>query len=197
MQTNKKIQQTCPVCNRNRLLTIHHILPRYIVREIKTDEKRHFVNGENSYWLCFRCHRKYERKANILRKKLLKEFNYPIHCESPVIQVKELIKIKNLCRYMTGKFHRNNYNHSIYESYNFVTKFYNRKYMAYDEIESLSAMRDTVDNPDYIKNGCFLLEHISIKELDILYRKDLRDFLKKRSVKKDNLIPEINKYYEI
>ena len=97
---------------------------------------------------------------------------------------------------MTGKYRGNIYNYSVYEAYKFVIDFYRVKYMPYDEIEKLSVIKDIAPNPNYINAGKFLIEHMSLRELDSLYRQDLIKFLKKRNVKTFNLIPEQNKNYE-
>ncbi len=137
-----------------------------------------------------------KKRANVLRSKLLNLFSYPKNADSTVLKISELAKIKNLCRYMTGKFPENRYECSIYEAYKFIIAFYNVKYMAYDDVEALSNMKDVGKNPNFINAGHFLLDNMSIRGLDGAYRKDLIGFLKKRNVKINNLILQHNKNYE-
>jgi len=98
---------------------------------------------------------------------------------------------------MTGKFYKNNYNYSIYQAYNFVKGFYNKKYMPYDEIEKLSNIKVAIPNPNFIRPGKFLLEHLKVEELDYLYRENFIQFLTHRKVGKKNFILEQNEHYEI
>jgi len=198
IEKNRRMVQKCPICKNKKLLTVHHILPKYIFKEIKTSERNYFLNGKNTYWLCSRCHSNYEKKyANRLKAALSEIFEFPQKAEARVIRVRELAKIKNLCRYMTGKYKKNKYNYSIYQAYNFVIQFYNKKYMAYDEIENMSIMRDTIDNPDFIDLGIFFLYKTAVRELDYFYRRNFLEFLKDKKVRKGNFIPEINEHYEI
>lgn len=178
------------------MLTVHHILPRYIFKEIVTVDRNYFLNGKNSYALCNDCHSKYENKATLLRVNLLYKFHYQKQREIRFIKDENLVKIKNLCRYMCGFYCHNNYNYSIYQAYDFVKKFYNKKYLAYDEILQLASMRDVIQNPNYVDYGSFLIAHIGVRELDTLYRKNFIEFLQKHNVDEENLITETNEYYE-
>ena len=196
-QSNKKIVQICPVCRNKKMLTIHHILPKFIFREIETPDRVYFLNGDNSYWLCTNCHCKYEKRADALKDGLLKEFSFPENSITPFILDDGLRMVRNLSRYMTGKYSKNNYNFSIYQSYEAVRKFYGKKYLTYDEILEYSDMNDTIPNEKYINRGKFLINNVGVEKLDELFRNDLIGFLTKRSVKQGNLIPEKNKHYEI
>lgn len=192
---NKK-DKLCPVCKKNVALTLHHILPRYIFREIQDEERRYFLDGKNSYWLCDKCHAKYENNATQFRTNLLYKLNYVRQQEDKFIKDANAVKIKNLCRFMTGKFHTNIYNYSIYEAYNFVKSFYDKKYLTYDTILNLSEMRDTIYNPNYLTYGKFLITVMPVKELDFLYRKNFIKFLNREKVQPEYVIPQINEYYE-
>ena len=195
VQRNRKVKQTCPVCKNTHMLTLHHILPKYIFREIETIERECFLNGNNSYWLCSRCHSKYESSATQLRLRLVKDFNFPTEGLNPFVKNVEYAKVKNLCRFMTGKFSRNAYNYSIYEAYNFVKDFHGKEYVSYDEILKLIKIKDNVPNVHYVNLGEFLIEQVGIGELDRLYRESLLNFLKKRKVKKESRIINKNKKY--
>ena len=195
--SDRKIEQICPVCRNTRTLTIHHILPKFIFREIETDDRSYFLNGSNSYWLCRKCHNKYEKRSESLKSKILNELSFSSQSATPYILDEDLKKIKNLSRYMAGKYSKNNYNLSIYQAYEEVRKFYGKKYLAYDEILEFASMQATITNENYINRGKFLIESVGVERLDELFRNDLIGFLTKRNVKQDNLIPKKNKYYEI
>lgn len=195
VKSDRKEKQICPVCKNSRKLTLHHILPKFIFRELKENFKNGFLNGNNSYWLCSRCHTKYESESTKLRKQMLNELNFPVGALNPFIHNKQLVKIKSLCRYMIGKFSKNAYDYSIYEAYNFLKAFYNKKYISYDKIIEYSKMRDSVPNTNYKNVGQFLIKKLGIKELDYIYRKSLLNFLNKRTIHKDNLISNRNKQY--
>lgn len=195
VKSDRTIKQKCPVCRNRRYLTLHHILPQFIFREVVGIDRASFLNGRNSYWLCAKCHTKYESESTKLRNQMLSELNFPEGSENRYVKQKQLVKIKSLCRYMAGKFPKTQYGYSIYESYNFVKEFYNEKYIIYDKIIQYANMKDTTPNPDYINLGQFLLEKIGLKELDYIYRKDLLNFLNRRDIHEYNLIPERNKKY--
>lgn len=180
---DKKAKEKCPVCGNKTKLTLHHILPRYIFKEIKTDDRVFFLNGANSYWLCRKCHDKYEGKATNLRNKLLRNLFFPKKAMLlPFVLHSERRKVRTLCRFMSGKYSENNYGYSIYQAYEYVKKIYKKPYLAYDEILEWSGMEEVVPNEDYINIGEFLIEKLGVEELDRLYRKDFREFLIKRNV---------------
>lgn len=193
-KANKKLRP-CPICGKESVLTLHHILPRFIFKEITSEDRDFFLNGHNSYWMCRECHDKYEDIANTLRLQLLNDNNYPEDAYLTEVLNRGLKKVKNLCRCMTGKYRTNVYNYSIYEAYNFVKNYYNKEYLAYHEIEELSEIFDRIPNEKYINPGIFLIENIGVENLDIIYRQNLNDFLKNRNVK--NLIKVKNSHYEI
>lgn len=199
VEKDRSIEQKCPVCGSVRLLTVHHLLPKYIFKEIKTDDRVYFLNGSNSYWLCAKCHSQYEKNyANVLKDALLNKFELPENARLGSTLNPDLARIKNLCRYMAGKYYKNNYNYSIYQAYNFVKNFYNKKYMTYDEIEKLCGISTGIPNPNFIPPGQFLLKHVKVRKLDYFYRRNFLEFLRDKKVKKgNNLIPEANKHYEI
>lgn len=193
----KKTKQICPVCGTKLKLTLHHILPKYIFKEIKTDDRAFFLTGENSYRICRKCHDNYEKRANNLKKKLLKDLDFPEVSLMPFVLDMEKRKVRNLCRFMAGKFTTNNYNYSIYEAYNYVKKLYNKQYLSYDEILHWSNINDVIPNEKYIGIGRFLIEKLGVEELDRLFRNDLRIFLQKRNATQVEAILEKNKYYEV
>lgn len=198
IQFNRQIMQLCPVCGIKKKLTVHHILPQFIFKEIKTDERAFFLNGENSYWLCSKCHSNYEtRYADKLRIKLMLETKFSEDYLFVTYKEPNLTKIKNLCRYMTGKYNTNNYNYSIYQSYEFVKNFYKKKYLQYNEILKLSVLNEYVPNPNYINLGEFLLEKIGSQQLDKIFRQNFNEYLLHKKLNESYLIEEKNKYYEI
>ena len=96
IHSKRKLKQVCPVCKNTEKLTLHHILPRYIFKEIRTNEREYFLNGANSYWLCRKCHDKYESKAISLKNKLLKEQFFPKKSYLPFVLDANLRKIRNI-----------------------------------------------------------------------------------------------------
>jgi ribosomal protein L37AE/L43A len=197
IEEDKRNKNICPVCGNNAKLTLHHILPRFIFRKIQTDDKKFFLNGANSYWLCRKCHNKYEQNVNNLKNELLRNLSFPKIAAMPFILNPELRKIKNLCRFMAGRFSVNSYNYNIYEAYDFVKKYYNKPYLTYDKILELAEMYELIPNKKYMDVGNFLIEKLGVKELDNIFRTDLRKFLIKRNVSEKKLISKKNKYYEV
>lgn len=189
-----RIKKVCPVCKSKKQLTLHHVLPSYIVKCINIQEKQYFLNGANSYKLCRECHDKYEKRAIQLRKILLAKCDYPKNAEGATIVDFDIRKLRDLSRFLLGKFPKNQYGYGKIRAYLFFVNKY-KKFISKRMLKKMSKLDVMVKNPDYINSGQFLIEKIGIRDLDRMYRKDLNDFLIKKDVEIENLIPEANINY--
>lgn len=67
----------CCVCGGKHGLTLHHVLPWCYKRHFPPDIKAHY--SHDVLCLCSKCHNKYERRATELKKKLVVEYDAPVH----------------------------------------------------------------------------------------------------------------------
>ena len=167
----------------------------FIFKEITTEDRAYFLNGENSYWLCRKCHNKYEKKADALRNDLLKTHSFPEDSHLNFHTDIDLKKIKNLCRFLSGLYHENSYNYDMCGAYEYVKDFYKNPHLRYFDILKLADITVIKENENYIKMGKFLVEHAGVEVLDGIYRQHLYTFLTSRHIKKKGLITLKNKYY--
>jgi hypothetical protein len=85
----------------------------------------------------------------------------------------------------------------MYQSYDFVKNFYNKKYLQYDEILKLSVLNEYVLNPKYISLGKFLIEKIDTQKLDKRFRENFNEYILHKKMNESYLIEKKNKHYEV